>query len=470
MPDRRLPYRPRPLSEAPEAPYFELASAAEEGRLALYIGAGVSMGSPSLLPTSRELLETLGPQVELNLGIAVEGVDGDEQATLETLADLAEAENLLGQLQQLAAKAKPFGDAPPNYGHRVVAALIREGATTVFSVNWDRCVETGSAALGFYLDATITDEDRARRFSDTRFHKVHGCCSQPSSLLISTQQLETPPAWVEHEVGAALGASTVVFVGLGTVGGYIRRRVEQVVSVLGDLTPVWLADPYPSRTWNELLERAGAGHVLEVGANEFFDSLISAFVRRMLGHLLAAARDMDAGRPELALTPAMQRLEGVLSGVPALDVVLWLRLGGGGVKSGLPLIHSQESRNAFLALALASGDASFAVQLRGNQLALSAGEAFIEFAIWPETRADEVVSREMARFQERRSHGCYRSLTWPIFHICVGHRGDLPLPGMVMDIIGEGDGSELLGGGVEHYWIPADSAVQGQDVPQVPVP
>src|SRR5207244_2620163 len=100
-------------------------------------------------------------------------------------------------------------------------------------VNWDRAIENGAVSVGYYLDATVTDQDRARPFVRTEYHKVHGCCSQPHSLLISSKQLETPPAWVEHEVGAKLGANTFVFVGLGTVGGYVRRRVEQVLEALG---------------------------------------------------------------------------------------------------------------------------------------------------------------------------------------------------------------------------------------------
>jgi hypothetical protein len=312
IPDRFELHRPRPLSEAPPPTYVELAHEASQGHLGLYIGAGASVPTPTLLPTSTEFLGLLAPFAEQELGLSRTAEGRDAQESLEHLADRADATGVLAALRELAASAAKFRDAPPNYSHRVIAILLREGAASVFTVNWDRCIERGSAEIGFYVDVTITEPDRAVRFANCRYHKVHGCATQPLSLLISTSQLNVPPAWVQHEVGAALGSKTLVFIGLGTVGGYVRKRVAQIIEALGAAARIWVADPYPSRTWTKLLERAGHEHILDIDANSFFDNLLRAWVRHMGARLLIGAGELDALGGDPPLVPVVERLQRAL--------------------------------------------------------------------------------------------------------------------------------------------------------------
>lgn len=473
VPDRFAVFRPRLLRDAPEPEYVELAHAAEESRLALYVGAGVSVAAPTLLPTSREFLQLLAPLAEREFAILCDAEGGEDALkTLEELADEAEVKGVLQSFQETAASAAAFRSAPPNYGHRVIALLLREGAVTVFSVNWDRCIESGSA-VGFHLDPTITETDRVERFANTRFHKVHGCATQPASLLISTDQLDAPPHWVEHEVGAAVGAGTVVFVGLGTVGGYVRRRVKQLVAAIDAPVPIWVADPFPANTWADLLARAGDTHVLTVDSNTFFDDLLRAYVRHAIGRLIVAAVELDAVGGAALARPAAERLETALADRSALDVVTWLRAGAGGVRDGTPFALSREARDALLALARIAGEATIGCAGSRDRLVVTAGAAFIELAVWPEERSDYVVARETHRTIERQDLGCYEKPDWPIYHICVGQRGALPNPGLPIDIGGASDPSQIAGDLVEavpvHVWISAESVLQGQDFLTVPV-
>ena len=486
IPDRHQLHHEVPLSDAPPAAYAELAGAACDGRLVLYVGAGISVPTPALLPTSEELLQMLAPVVEAEFGIhALEEADGDAdgdgdgeaddeagpdpQATLESLADQAEEAGVLAAFRDRAASITGFRDAPPTYGHRAAAALLREGSVSVFSVNWDRCIEKGAAKVGFHIDPTITEDDRAVRFASCRFHKIHGCATQPSSLLITTNELKTPPAWVEHVVGAALGANTLVFVGLGTVGGYVRTRVAQVLTAIGDDAAVWLADPYPSRAWEELLERA-SDHILEIDANNFFDDLVRACVRHALVQLQAASRDIDATGWNPPLAPATVRLVDALSKHHALEVIGWLRAGAGGVSDGSPFLHSRDACDALLTAAAVTGNAPFQARGDHEHLVLMAGDAAIELAVWPGERADVMVARETARVVERHERHCYDDLAPTIFHICAGHRGILPLPDLPGDIGGGGDefDGDLLESEPRHRWVPARSVLEGMLHIEVP--
>jgi hypothetical protein len=448
---------------------MELAHAAADRLLGLYVGAGVSVPTPALLPTSRELVERLAPRVDHELGVAVpaggEASDGgtgeDPQLTLERLADAAEAAGVLTAFRELAASVEDFRGAPAAYSHRAMAALLREGAVTVFSANWDRCVERGAADIGFHIDPTITEADRAVRFANCRFHKIHGCATQPLTLLVTTNDLDTPPAWVDHVVGGALGAITLVFVGLGTVGGYVRRRVEQLLEALRDEAAVWLADPFPSETWSGLLDRA-EGHILDVDANTFFDDLLRACVRHSWAQLSDAAREMDRQDASRAIAATIERLVETLDERRALELINWLRAGAGGVADGSPFLHSRESRNALLAVAMIASRVEFRTRGEQERLVLMAGVAAIELAAWPETSADVVVERETARASERHARNCYEGFAPTIVHICVGHRGPLPRLEAVADIsAGAGRHGDLVESEPTHLWVPAEAALQG---------
>jgi hypothetical protein len=426
------------------------------------------MAAPSLLPSSRRFVDDLRPRVERAFGISSGGSDEDALQTLEELADQAEGRGVFEAFQELVLAGADFCDAPPNFGHRALGVLLREGASTVFTTNWDRCIEHGSAAIGFHVDVTITEADRAHRFARARYHKVHGCASQPASLLISTRQLDEPPDWVQHEIGAALGTSTLVFVGLGTVGGYVRRRVSQVIDAIGNAAPIWVADPDPSETWQELLERAGEGHILEVDSNSFFDHLLRAFVREMLAHLVVAAREMDAVGWDPPLQPIVERLEEALDGTGALETVDWLRNGAGGVPGGTPFVHSRECRDGLLAVAATVGEAHVHFGESGDGLVLRAGSAFVELSVWPEVRSDVAIARERARTLERHDRGCYDNPALPIYHVCVGQRGPLPGANLHFDIGGASVPGDLIEGEPQHYWVAAESVLQGQAMVRIP--
>jgi hypothetical protein len=278
---------------------------------------------------------------------------------------------------------------------------------------------------------------------------------------VTTDELDTPPSWVDHVVGGALGATALVFVGLGTVGGYVRRRVAQVLEALGENAAVWLADPYPSATWTELLERA-RGHVLEIDANSFFDDLLRACVTHSLARLSDAARQMDGENESATTAASAERLVDALNERRALEVVNWLRTGASGVADGTPVLSSRDCRNALLAAAMIAKRVGFQTRGEHERLVLMAGETAIELALWPEASADMLVEREIARAIQRHSRHCYEGFAPTITHICVGHRGPLPRPEAVSDIgASEFTAGDLVESEPTHVWVPAESVVQG---------
>jgi hypothetical protein len=178
---------------------------------------------------------------------------------------------------------------------------------------------------------------------------------------------------------------------------------------------------------------------------------------------------MDAGGWQPPLTPPAERVVDALSARTALEIIGWLRAGAGGVGDGAPLLDSAHCRTALLALASIAAEAP--VQTRGDheRLVVQAGTAMIELAIWPEDDAELMIARETARVTERHDRGCYGTLSPAVFHICVGHRGVLARPEVPTDITGDNAREDdILEAEPRHYWIPADSVLQGTFSMQVP--
>ena len=76
-------------------------------RLAIFVGAGVSVGAPSRVPSSTELVELLAPEIRADLGIEALRDDGSPRG-LEEVGDEAAGRGTLETLRHLAARNPAF--------------------------------------------------------------------------------------------------------------------------------------------------------------------------------------------------------------------------------------------------------------------------------------------------------------------------------------------------------------------------
>jgi hypothetical protein len=206
-------YVPRSLTEMPDEAVYAVARAAADGRLVLYAGAGLSMSAPATGPRGPEVADQLRPYVAELLGVSVDDVD---EPDLESLAARVETSvpHRMPDLKARAANAADFLDMVPNYGHEVVALLLREGALQAVSVNWDRGVENAGLKLGIAIESVATPGDRQRLGTQLPLFKVHGCATRPASLALTRSEVDVPQQWAKAEVQRALAGGIVVFLGL----------------------------------------------------------------------------------------------------------------------------------------------------------------------------------------------------------------------------------------------------------------
>jgi SIR2-like domain len=268
--------RGMPLDTPVGAPVLVLANEAFDGTLAVCGGAGVSM--PAGLPSGRELARRLHARFQNVCGYACAEPD-DLLAVADAAANLPDG---LSALQSLILDLAPFSDADPDLGHRLLALLVAEGALRLLLTNWDDCVERSWRQFEWIPAArNATDAENLR---GQFVLKIHGCCSQPATLLITSEQLDEAPLWTKIYFEAELARSTMVFLGIGDVAEYARRRVTRLAELV-DYARVRLVAPdinsgWEGSTWQALLANIPSERRIERTADEFLDELAREWVRR----------------------------------------------------------------------------------------------------------------------------------------------------------------------------------------------
>jgi tetratricopeptide (TPR) repeat protein len=182
-------------------------AAAQAGRLVVFVGAGVSMGSPTDLPSWRDVNRLVvgalasGAEPVVGKSLAAQG----EQLILarherEKLPPEYQAQVLAEFLYSRYFRVLRHLDSDrPNASHLAIAALARLGCVrAVVTTNFDRALEAAFAALEVPLEkhfepqqfrdlaADLARFDRAGR--PCQLLKLHGSVDNPESLIDTLAQ------------------------------------------------------------------------------------------------------------------------------------------------------------------------------------------------------------------------------------------------------------------------------------------
>jgi hypothetical protein len=441
---------------------------AESGRLAFYIGAGMSMSSPTDLPSGNKVQQRIAERADKLLGIKAV-YEKDEQPTLEALGDAAAAvsADVLDRLRTLAADAIDFVHVLPNYGHEAVALLLREGIVDVMTVNWDCGVEVAARGLDFEITRILRQEDRAARPLGPVMDKLNGCASQPLTLRITRDEVDAPQTWAAHRVGSVLTDATVVFIGLGTVGTYVADGVERVLEASkGRAVPIVVVSSSLSKAWQAALGDAAEEAHAAQRAEPFLDDLLRALVLLSMTRTVERAKAWaEAGHPSAEqLFAGADRLFSLLSDHPAVAVWRWWRDGASGQSIGSPFILDRMGEIALATVCALVGDQEAVATGRDDALVLELPDSYVEMCSWPGESAKSVVLRQAARIRKRRRRNVYRDATKKVVNVVVGHDGVLPVARVPLDIADAGGSMQDVVDGAERLileWLPGESFAQG---------
>jgi len=284
------PYTSKPLQEPPDPRVRTLVQAAKQRRLVLYAGAGLSKAPPSGGPTGWDVANRLRAHAARILGVDVSEL---HECSLEELSKrVAEtAPQHLDGLREHAARAFDFRAMEPNFGHEVAALLLREGLIQLISVNWDCGVETAGMRADVRIQGVATPAQRLQLVQELPLYKVHGCATQPRTLALTQAEVDEPQRWAVAQVQNAITGGVVVFVGLGTVGLYVREPVAEVTTIwAADASSVHVVDPELREPWRQSLgDRAEEAHIA-MSADAFFDDLLRAVLLDTLDGVDEAAQ------------------------------------------------------------------------------------------------------------------------------------------------------------------------------------
>src|SRR5262249_38058980 len=120
----------------PLPPALIAATIVRQGRVAIVIGAGTSVESPTALPTSRQCCHAAYHEL-IQAGILPEG-RCDDPGDLAKVADAVVAVTGSQDLLVAALPVDRFRAPAPNKGHLVAGALLRERAVSaIVTLNFD---------------------------------------------------------------------------------------------------------------------------------------------------------------------------------------------------------------------------------------------------------------------------------------------------------------------------------------------
>lgn len=379
------PYAPPAVRTPINPSVIQIFETAKQGRLVVCAGAGLSRSAPAALPSGA----TLGERLDERLESLVQGYESPEKpADLIAVADAgASLEGGERALRNEVLKLADFNEAEPNYGHKVMAELLCEGGVSLLLLwNWDTCIERVDVTP-VRLQVSLSKSD-LQNLAEPSIAKVHGCATRPETLLITSDDLTEPPVWADEATHEYLRGKTVVFIGVGDIADYAKRRLQKLREDLeeiegGEGLDIWVVAPeirsgWADSAWADLLPNLSEERRLELTADDFLDQLARLWVRDLLDEVQTATAATAA-----ETQAAVQLVDECFNSSGAANTLRWLRRAAVGQRVGGSVVSDNSVKQLLVAYAVLTretGTPAVTVRLKGPS-ALEIGAERIEALI-----------------------------------------------------------------------------------------
>lgn len=333
-----------------DAPIVVLAAEARDGRLAICAGAGISV--PAGLPAGPELARRLHERFQ-----RVNGYDCADPDDLLAVADAAaNLQDGLAAVQRVVLELAPFSEARPQLAHRLLALLLAEDAFRLLLTNWDDCIERSWREFEHIQAAR--NELEAENLRGQFVLKIHGCCTQKETLLITSDQLREAPLWTKIHFQAALARSTMVFVGIGDVADYAQLRITELAQLVENarvrVVAPDISTNWDGSKWKDLLTELPADRRIEKTADEFMDELAREWVMDLVATVRAA--------PTTDPAPWLDAVAKAFVCLTSEEALVWLRRAAVGWKVGETVVRSPAAASILEAVGLLARDCEAAIR------------------------------------------------------------------------------------------------------------
>jgi hypothetical protein len=294
---------------------LRLLTAIENNTLVVLCGAGLSIPSPSDLPSAPKVAQICYDRrnpIE-NLPVALRN----------NINDLAAHFHARGDFKKVFIPLVPWNEllGQPNHGHAAVADfLVTRAARAALSANFDPLIERWAEQRKVDMRPALTGQEAANFTIDHNpLLKFHGCMhrSRDDTLWTHAQlgeaEIQARITGCANWINLNLPGKDLLVVGFWSDWGYLNDVLAGAFAI-ENATSVTVVDPSPSAElqakalmlWTKLNSLSGSfEHVKESGADvleELRTAHSKAWVRRFysLGHPLM---DADGGVPPAAATP-----------------------------------------------------------------------------------------------------------------------------------------------------------------------
>lgn len=329
-----------PLHTRVDASIVVLGKEARDRHLAVCAGAGISISAG--LPTGAQLARKLHERFQRVTGYTCAQPD-DLLAVADAAARLGDG---LPAVQQVVLELAPFSDAGPQLAHRLLALLVAEDALRVLLTNWDDCVER--SYRDFEHIQAARNELEAENLRGQFVLKIHGCCTQAGTLLITSEQLRDAPLWTRIHFQAELAHSTMVFVGIGDVADYAQKRITELAQLVEHarvrVVSPDIATNWEGSEWQTLLPDLPEARRIERSADDFLDQLAREWVMDLVANVRAA--------PTGAPAPWLDAVAEAFVCFSALQALMWLRRAAVGWTVGRSVVRAPGAASALEAVGL----------------------------------------------------------------------------------------------------------------------
>lgn len=214
----------------------ELIDRFREGRATFFLAAGCSIlsGIPSAQVVARQvaLAEYERSDSPDDLTKFKEATFGAADPQLDVVAEYFFQRD--GNLAEFLSAIR-FDEwiVPSNGAHRGVVRLALEGLVRrVLTTNWDQlieaaCYESGCGVVQVRKQQELSQPEDV----ELKLLKIHGCASDPGSIIAATSQIEgedAPCLWAQPQVAAMFQDTSIVFVGYSGSSKKIAHTMAEV--------------------------------------------------------------------------------------------------------------------------------------------------------------------------------------------------------------------------------------------------
>jgi hypothetical protein len=254
------------------------------GQVALVLGAGCSVESPTDLPPSEDLSRDAHRRLILD-GVLEEG-DCADPGDLSCVADAVYTRTGRQREMVEVLPRERFRFAKPNDGTLIAAALLLDGVVRyAMLLNYDRSLQNALSELGAGEDVRVIrgPEDQANLGATNLIFIHRSVDADPETWVLRSASLESDwrDGWEQIVAQIVLPTPVILFAGLGTPVGVLLETVERIKQALPAGAEAVVADPgrraesvyaeklgigddrYVRLGWSALMRRLGTRRVAE---------------------------------------------------------------------------------------------------------------------------------------------------------------------------------------------------------------